>query len=94
MIVVSADEYNEEINKAYKQLRATAADDEERPAALQLCFDWYEEQEIDRSQSGTRSSRSIAARMTAARHELTTLVCTCHSPHVILRLTHALGILL
>ena len=82
MIVVSADEYNEEINKAYRQLRATA-DEEERPAALQLCFDWYEKQETDRGQSGTRSSRSIVARMTAARHELTTLVCTRRPSHVI-----------
>lgn len=72
-------EYNEEMEKAYKDLKAAAktSDEEGYPPALQLCFDWYERQERE-AKGGYRSTRSISARMKAARDELTTIVSRLH----------------
>ena len=74
-------EYQDAMNSAYNDIKkvnkASEEDSDEedgRESALQLCFDWYEQQERQGSKGGYRSTRSISARMKAAQNELTTLV--------------------
>ncbi|EPS94430.1 hypothetical protein FOMPIDRAFT_89586 [Fomitopsis schrenkii] len=75
----SLNEYNNKTTESYNELTGVVDDKNtdkrkkrERPPALQLCFDWYEQQESEGSKLGSRSTRSISARMKAARDEFTT----------------------
>lgn len=77
----SLNEYNNKTTESYNELTGVVDDKNtdkrkkrERPPALQLCFDWYEQQESEGSKLGSRSTRSISARMKAARDEFTTRV--------------------
>ena len=77
---MTREEYQDEMNKAYKDLKAAGKtsegpQEEGYVPALQLCFDWYERQERQ-AKGEYRSTRSISARMKAARDELTTIVRT------------------
>lgn len=76
-LVVAKETYNEEVTRAYNELMDMGETDadgrKERPAAIRLVLDWYENYKLERAM-GFRSTRSIASRMKAARDTFTTLV--------------------
>ena len=68
---MSAADYNAKSNQAYREMQDTAG--EGNQPALEIISQWYEEYEKEK-RGEPRSSRSIVARMKAARQNFTTLV--------------------